>query len=106
YRLSDTDPAPFGNCAAHAAGETAQAGGTALTRAIGKATTKAWPHAATGSVSHELSIGQDFGSAAVVASKKAEIGIVADYQYFNGISGRAGHGANSASDIAALLNAV
>ncbi|MFN8642853.1 MAG: zinc-dependent metalloprotease family protein [Candidatus Binatia bacterium] len=98
YRLSDTDPAPLGACAAHAPGRAAFARGSAG----GSGITKLWPHAVT----RELAGQADVGSAALVADKRAQIGIVADFQYFNGITGRAGHGASSAADMAAVMNAV
>ncbi|HSP96713.1 MAG TPA: M12 family metallo-peptidase [Candidatus Dormibacteraeota bacterium] len=96
YRLSDTDPAPLGSCAAHAPGRQA------FTRSTTHAVAKAWPHPAT----RELAAQADVGSAAAVAGKRALVGVVADYQYFAGITGRAGHGDNSAADLAAIINAV
>jgi hypothetical protein len=96
YRLSDTDPLPFGGCAAHAPERPSFA------RRAARGGGKAWPQTAT----RELADRAEIGGLAAVASKRAEIGVVADYQYYAGVSGRAGHGANSAADIAALINAV
>jgi hypothetical protein len=100
YRLSDTDPTPAGSCAAHAPQSTA------LATAVGKALTKkAWPG---GSATHELAaradLGGDVGTTALVANKRALLGIVADWQYYNPADG--GHGANSAADLTAIINAV
>jgi hypothetical protein len=89
YRLSETDPAPLGACAAHAPARPAFArtiiGGSKL-----------WPHAMT----RELAARADVGTAALVADKRAELGIVGDFEYFSE------HGAASAQDLAATVNAV
>ena len=98
YRLSDTDPLPIGGCAAHAPERPSFA-----RRAARGTGGKAWPRTAT----RELADRAEIGSLAAVAGELAEVGVVADYDYFAGIpSVRTGHGANSADDLAALINAV
>jgi hypothetical protein len=98
YRLSDTDPGPLGGCAAHAPATTAV--GNAAARVL-----KAWPSA--GGSRHVVSTDPDIGGlAAVATTQRAEIGLVADWEYYNGAGGKAGHGANSAADMTAILNAV
>ena len=99
YRLSDVDPTPLGVCAAD---EPEHLSFSRQLRGAPHGTGKTQLHLA----SSALADGGGVGGAAVVADKRAELGIVADWQYYNGITGRAGHGANSASDLAAIINAV
>ena len=51
-------------------------------------------------MTRELAARADIGTAALVADKRAEIGIVGDFEYFSG------HGDKSAADLAATINAV
>ncbi len=90
YRLSDTEPLD-GACAAHAGPEPLAT--DAATKA-GGASARAFARLA------EQAGLTDVGSLAAVATKRARIGIVLDYEFFQK------HGAGSAQRAAEILNAV
>ena len=97
YRLSDTDPLPLGGCAAHAPERPS------FSRQASPGSGATWSKSATGALAERA----DIGGLAAVTSKLAEVGVVADYEYYNGIPNvRTGHGAQSAADLATIINAV
>lgn len=93
YRLSDTDPLPLGACAAHGPPQRSFAGARTVLPG------KVWPRGVSREPAAPAHPGGAAGTALTV-SALAEIGMVADYQYFNK------HLGDSAADIAALINAV
>ncbi len=90
YRLSDVEDVPLGTCAAQAPGRQS------FSRHALQGGGKAWP----GAPARDLTARTAVGSAAAVANKRAEIGVVGDFQYYSK------HGDTSANDLAAIINAV
>ena len=90
YRQSDADGLPLGSCAAHDPSQPSFARNAGAGGRRGGAKRPRTP----------LLDLAEVGGLALVANKRAEISIIADFQYFTE------HGANSAADITALMNAV